>query len=413
MKTTNIKILKSITENVSSLTIIQIANLLLPLVIYPHLITVLKISGIGVLALGQTTLTYVMVCVTYGFELTGAKTITTFRKTPKLLYRYYNDIILSMFIMYLVLLVLIIPIVELINVNKQQVIIIFLYLLAIPGYILSAKWFFQGLEKLKRFAIVTLLSKILYLILVLLLVKEVKDIYLVPVFFSISYLFVGLIFFFQIKKEYKRSYNINYLRIVSLYKEGWYIFLSRISASLYSSIGVYITAFYGDVRLVGIYDVAHKIYSAICSILSQISIALYPIQTKMYNSGKDAFRKFFLFSSYGTFVSSLISLIFIYNFSNSIVGIISDEAVFQSAYYLQLFSISFLFYPFGGLYTQNLVLLKQNKVLSQIVFTGFILSLISSISLTYLFGMEGLIISYSITYAFIFIAKLITSYRKI
>ena len=89
---------KKIIENFSYLTLIQVFNLVLPLIIYPYLIRVLGKEVYGTIIFTQTVATYFTIFINFGFNIFGAKEIAinkeNIEKTNEILdnlYIYINN----------------------------------------------------------------------------------------------------------------------------------------------------------------------------------------------------------------------------------------------------------------------------------------------------------------------------------
>ena len=69
--------------NFSSLAGAQAINVIIPLVIYPYLISVIGVANFGKVALAQSLVTFFVILVDYGFNITANRDASLNRSDPK------------------------------------------------------------------------------------------------------------------------------------------------------------------------------------------------------------------------------------------------------------------------------------------------------------------------------------------
>ena len=65
-----------ILSNFFSLTILQAANYILPLIILPFLVRVLDLENFGIVMFSQALITFIVVGVDFGFDISGTREIS-------------------------------------------------------------------------------------------------------------------------------------------------------------------------------------------------------------------------------------------------------------------------------------------------------------------------------------------------
>ena len=66
----------TILSNFFSLTILQVANYILPLIILPFLVRVLDLENFGIVMFSQALITFIVIAVDFGFDISGTREIS-------------------------------------------------------------------------------------------------------------------------------------------------------------------------------------------------------------------------------------------------------------------------------------------------------------------------------------------------
>ena len=76
----------TILSNFFSLTILQVANYILPLIILPFLVRVLDLENFGIVMFSQALITFIVIAVDFGFDISGTREISISNTDNCLLY---------------------------------------------------------------------------------------------------------------------------------------------------------------------------------------------------------------------------------------------------------------------------------------------------------------------------------------
>lgn len=94
---------KTLIENFGYLTLLQICNLLIPLVTYPYLINTLGKNLYGVIIYSQAIVSYLAIFVNWGFNISATKYISINREDSKKI----NEIVSVVYIVKTLLLIIV------------------------------------------------------------------------------------------------------------------------------------------------------------------------------------------------------------------------------------------------------------------------------------------------------------------
>jgi PST family polysaccharide transporter len=277
----------SVARNAASLYVIQFANYILPLLTIPYLVRVLGPAGYGVVAFGQSLIAYFIIFVDYGFALSATRKISVERNDPiavsRTVFNVWAAKALLCIIGFAVLLVLV-PIVP--KLREVTILLFILYGTAV-GNVLFPIWLFQGMEKMVSISVINLVMRLFVVIGIFTMVHRSEDYLLYAGLTSLGSIGAGLVgagvalSMFQL-----RPVIPSWRGIWETLVEGWMLFLSTASISLYTVGNAFILGLLTNNTIVGYYSAAEKIVKAVLGLLGPISQAIYPRFSKMASDSK-------------------------------------------------------------------------------------------------------------------------------
>jgi PST family polysaccharide transporter len=216
------------------------------------------------------------------------------------------------------------------------------------GNILFPSWFFQGIEKMKYITIITVITKIIFTILIFILIKSEDDYIILPLLYSIVAIFGGVIAIFIIFKTHRVKFYIPKKNVIlKQLKESYYYFISRVSnnGSRYL-VTTIIGANFGN-TIVGYYAIVEKLFYAFISLGGLVSQTIYPYMSR--TKDLKLFKKILLYSIVITLPLLLILIYFNEFFLMMVFGVKNEmiSNIFLIVFSGALFSIvsSIIGYP--------------------------------------------------------------------
>lgn len=270
-------------KNASALAVMQLMNYVTPLLVLLHLTSVLGVELYGVVAFVTGIMLLCFVLMDFGYSLSATNKISLRRENKKFVSSLIASIFIVKAILFLVVIFLVLSYAMLTTKYEQHRLIIILSLLPIFFQGMLPVWFFQGIEKMKNIAIITISSKVLFLFLVLFFIKDEADYWYVPVFnglgqfiaFSLSIYLVylcGYTLKIPGKKQIFHALAIN---------RGF--FSSRVAVATYMQAGPVLLGLFSSPVAVAFYSLAEQLYKVMQSAISPIVQALYPYMSKEKN----------------------------------------------------------------------------------------------------------------------------------
>lgn len=394
-----------ILRNYFSLLLVQITNVILPLITFPYLVRVLGVKLYGTVMMAYSLAIFFGIFVDFGFNITATREVALLRKDKILLSKYFSNVLtirtILLFFSFFLLLILTHSIQKL---SENIEVYLFSFGIVI-GQAIFPSWFFQGIEKMKTITIINFISKLIFTISIFLFIKNESDYLLASLFYSLGSIisgFIGIILCLKFIKAFKPS--IKQMKIIFL--ESFSVFTSNIFVSFYTTLNTLILGVFTTESLAGVYVSIEKIIVAIKSVYTPLYQAIFPNITVRSKNDVISFIKKILFP---IILSSFLITSIIFVFSEEILSLIfNDLTITEYAYILKILSIITVFSSLSMMYiTLLLPSFKQYiKRLKILTFVGFI-NIIIIIPLIKLFSITGVAFSATFTELILFIISLI------
>jgi len=388
---------KRLVENLVSLSMVQGISIVFPLITFPYLIRVLGIEGFGIFSLVQTFIMYFDLLVSFGFGLTATKRIAANMQDELMV----KKIIVAVYILKTIL--FLISFIVFIACSFTPFLQGHVYLLPLSsfyllGNMLFPDWYFQGIQKMKNITFVTIVSKTVSLLLILVLVKEKTDLEYAIIAMSAGNMVAGVIAIIFMFKNLSKGFLLpDLVFIKNIFKESSYIFMSIILAPLYTSVNIFILRIFTNPLMVGYYAVAEKILNAIGMLTNIINRTFYPYLSQLYVSSLQAYKRninkliviitgiFLVFSLAQFFGASLIIKLLLEKEHG--------EDISYSVAILKIMSAALFFSPFVSFFFQLMIIQEQKKESIINISIAAIINVIMGSIFTYLWAGKGLAVN--------------------
>jgi PST family polysaccharide transporter len=211
----------------------------------------------------------------------------------------------------------------------------------------------------------------------------------------LGFIIAGILGLWIVFRDFEVSFKLVGLKeLKKQLKEGWYIFISTVAISLYTTSNVFILGLFTNNTIVGYYSAAEKIIRAVQGLLGPISQTIYPYASRLMNESKEAgvkfIRKITLLIGGFSFILSLI----IFIFADSIVKTILGSQYLNSIIILKILAfLPFIIALSNVLAVQGLIAYGKLEIIPKITLSGAILNVFFALILVNLFQAIGVAIS--------------------
>lgn len=268
---------KTIIENFSFLSLIQIVSLVSPLVTYPYLIKVLGLELYGTVIFAQAVVSYLSLLVNFGYNTTGPKEVSILKDNIGELSQFVSSVFIVKTILWTITFVSFMLIISYFDYFNQYFLLYFFTFFITIGDVLFPIWFFQGVEKMKYITYINIFVKLIFIISIFIFIRGKDDYILIPVINAVGAIVSGIISVYIVfRKEGVLFIKVKYANIKKSFHESSILFVSSLSISLYLSLNKLIVGTFLGMKDVAIYDLAEKVVSIIKTPILMLSQAVFP-----------------------------------------------------------------------------------------------------------------------------------------
>jgi PST family polysaccharide transporter len=395
---------KILLKNTFSLSILQFANYVLPLITIPYVVRVIGPDKFGLISFAQAFATYFLLIVNYGFDLSATREISSNRDDKNTLVRIYSNVLFTKAFLFALCTLIFTSSIFLIPKFRENILVFIVSYLIVAGYVLFPTWLFQGLEKLYITSIFNFIVKLLFTIGIFIFVRNKNDFYLVPLLMSSGQIFAGtLALMYSLKLL---DWKINMPRLEDIFRElksGFSVFISLVFINFYTISNTFILGFFAPHENVGYFASGSKLVLVFQTlVLAPLAQSLYPHVGKILrndlNRGIEYIKKFSVIVTAITLPASIFLLIF----APILVKVFLGDQYLPSINVVRILS----FFPFiiglSNLYgIQTTLNLKMDKDFFKVVMGGSIINSLLNVLLDHKLAEIGSSVSWLITEIYI------------
>jgi PST family polysaccharide transporter len=381
---------KTLVENFLSLSFLQVANYIFPLITLPYLVRVLGPEKYGLIAFAQAFIGYFQILTDYGFNLSATREISINRENKEKVSEIFSSVMIIKFFLLLLSLGLMTIIVFSFKKFRQDWLIYYLTFVMVLGQTLFPIWFFQGMERMKYITFLNVLAKLIFTIAIFIFVKKASDYLYVPLLNSLGFIVAGVLALWIVFKDFGVGFRMpSWEATKGEFKNGWHIFLSTTSINFYKNNSILILGLFANNEIVGYFTIAKKLIDVLNQIAVIISQTVYPYVTKQiiinYQKTVRFLRKVGLLIGTYTFIFGIILFIF----SSKIIYIVSGAYFSESILSLKLMAFVPMFIGINVPSVQILLGKGLDKKFLKAVLIGAILDIILNFLLVPVFSYIG------------------------
>lgn len=311
---------KSLLGNFSYTSLLQLTNIIAPVILLPYLVQTLGVDKFGLISFSQALVAFFLVFIDFGFSLSAVRLIATHSNDKMQLSKIVSSIIIIKIVFIIISFVILCLI--LLNIDKfQENSLLYLYMFGfVAGEGLLPIWFFQGIQKMKPIMITNSLIKILFFLSVLYFVNTPSDYLNYPILLATSSIMMLPFTYILMIKKYDVSLIYPGAAKITYYlKYSSHFFISRLSVRIYVDGGVLILGLVSTDLIVGYYAMADKFRRAILTLFSSVNQALYPFMSKEKDMG--LYKKLFKIIT----IANILGVSFMLLYTDSLFQLIFGE----------------------------------------------------------------------------------------
>lgn len=385
---------KTLVSNFVSLSLLQIAGYVFPLLTVPYLAHVIGVDRYGEIAFAAAVMVYFQTIVDYGFIFSAVRDIARCRDDKEQVASIYSNVMWSRIMLLfcsLCLLLLVIALVPKLFAMKWVLLASFLM---VVGHTFFPDWMFQAVEKMKYITIFNVVVKLLFTIAVFAFIHKPDDYILQPVFTSLGYLISGVGAMWLIHSWGIRMQKPKLSLIIKSLKSNVDLFINQLVPNLYNSASVLLLGFFHGDAANGVFDAGNRFNTAGTSLLSILSRTFYPFLSRRMDKHE-------LYSRFNLCLSAFVS-VSLFAAAPWIIDTFFPSDFDGAVAVLRILSVSLFFLSLSNVYGTNYLILKgHEREMRKITLYSSIIGLVVAIPATLYWSYFGVAVTIAFSRALI------------
>ncbi len=293
-------------SNFFSLGTVQAISSLVQLIVIPHVISSIGVAGYGVVAVAQVVMFYLAAITDYSFNQTATRDISVNRAEPGIVSAIFSRVLFSRLILCAIAFIVLLLLIGIIPFFRSNLLLYLMAFSFVIGHAALINWFFLGIERMHIIAVVTLIARFIFAVLVFMFIRDSGDGYLFLFFLGLGNMVAALISLVIVFRTYSLCLKWPGVSgIVSELKEGWQVTISHLSNSTCHYANIFILRIFSADLLVGYYAIAERIFFTIRQVFVVFSQAVYPRLCQALEQGRSGAVSF-LIKPYSLFLMVVI-----------------------------------------------------------------------------------------------------------
>lgn len=263
-------------ENFGYLSLLQVCNLLIPLITYPYLVHVLGEGVYGTIIYAQAIITYLSVFVNWGFNISATKSISIHRDNLTKVNQIFSSVYIAKTFFLLVVFLVLFLLFLFPDIGKYKSLYLLSMWLCVYEWLFPV-WFFQGMEKMKYIAIFSFTGRLIFIASIFWLVKEKEDYLWVPFLNGIGAVITSLIAIFIVLRKFSVSFHWQSFRTLFFYtKDSTKLLMTSITGIIKDRTNTVIIGSVLGMNEVTYYDFIDKIVNILSTVFYTVGNVLFP-----------------------------------------------------------------------------------------------------------------------------------------
>jgi PST family polysaccharide transporter len=397
---------KVLFKNFTSLSILQIANYIFPIITLPYLVRVLGPEKYGLVSFATAFAAYFTILTDYGFNLSATQEISINRNDKIRVAEIFSSVFILKMLFFIISSLIFFAVVFLVPQFREHLLLFFVTFLSVLGTALFPLWFYQGIEKMNYILIITVSVRLMVTVLIFVIIKNENDFIKLAGLNTSAQFIIGFAGLLIVLNKFQIKYILPKISLLKLQiKNGLNLFLSTVWINLYTTSNVFILGLFAPATVVGYFAAADKIRMAFQGILSPMSQSVFPYVNNLLNDSYERFisfnKKLFKIAlTVGTIISITLFLL-----SEPLVHIILGKGYEPSVLVLRIIAwLPLVIFLSNVLGIQTMLPMNKQKGFAIILFFAAMINLILSFILVPKYFEIGTAISVLATEIFVTMA---------
>ena len=229
--------------------------------------------------------------------------------------------------------------------------------------LLFPQWYFQGVDKMKYITMFSLLTRIVFIVLMFLVVKNTNDYLYVPILIGLGFLISGICSIYVLVFKEKINFFFPKNNVLMFYfRESLPLFISAASVQVYVNANKVLVGAFLGMSEVAYYDLGEKVLRLIKTPVAMLGQAAFPTLTRLKSINK--INKVMLIGV----LMTLFFVIVVIVFSKDIVEVLAGAEMYEAIGVMRILTLSGIMVALSQfLGTSRLIVFGYKKIFTQII----------------------------------------------
>lgn len=275
------------------------------------------------MAFAQALILFFVVFVDYGFNLSATRSIAVHRDNPRRVMEIFSAVMIIKCCLMLAGFLIMAGIVYVVPTFRAEWVLYWVSYLTVVGSVLFPTWLFQGMERMRDIASLTITVRILLLAGIFLYVNDANDYVIAAALQSITFVLAGILSWPLVHKLLVDNLRMPSRALLEAeLRSGWHIFMSISATTLYTASNTLVLGLIAGNTAVGYFSAAEKIIKAMHGLWQPISQAIYPHVSAMVVQSRTHALLFIQKSLYWLVAITFLSSLSLFVFAEPIVALV-------------------------------------------------------------------------------------------
>lgn len=280
---------RRVIDSFVSLSIVQFANYMAPLITLPYLFRVLGPARFGLVELARVVTVYFLLLTDYSFSLSATREISIRRNDPARVSEVFSAVLVLRFLLVVLSAAILSVVVWTVPKLRADWLVYYLSFVHVLGMWLFPIWLFQGLERMKPIATLNVATKTLVIAGIFILVRNEEDYLYVPLLQSSGAVVVGLAGLVIALSSFGVRFRMPPAAVLRReFLDGWHLFVSKMATTMYTTSNTVILGLFTDLTFVAYYAAGDKIVRAVQGLQLPLSQAIFPHIGRLASQSRQA-----------------------------------------------------------------------------------------------------------------------------
>ena len=377
---------KSISKNIIFKFLLNIFNLIVPIVIGPYVLRILGPDLMGTINFSQTIYGYFFIFAGFGVYQYGLREISRVRDDKEKLSKVFTSLFTLTLITNIVTILVYIVFINLSYSGSEIYVACMILTFNLLSNIFYTEWVNEGLENYDFITIKTIIIRAAYVILLFVFVRTVNNFKEYMILLVVSTFLNNIASFFYIKKRI--SFNFKELTLVKHVKPMFLVVILSNANVLYTQLDRYLLGRYESMDSIAYYSTAQSVSSIINTLLmTVITVTIPRMSNYISNESHDEYERLLDKISKMYFIILFPAAIGLFVLAKEVIIIYGGHEYLPAIPMLQVFSIYIITLGYEMILSNQVMYIKgKEKEQVKFTFIGGGVNLILNIVLLY-FGM--------------------------